>query len=211
MVVPDEINVSYLKKLKKIIEKHSKKNKFILVIGGGHIARKYQKAGKMLNLTQADLDWIGIHTTWLNANFVRILFKDSAHKTIVQDPTKKIKFKKILFAGGWKPGCSTDYDAVLLAKTYHAQSLINITNVPYLHDKNPKLYKNTKIIKQTNWTEFRTIVGNKWSPGLNAPFDPIAAQLAQKLKLRLVLIGPDLKNTDSLLKNKKFKGTLIED
>lgn len=210
MVVPNEINVSYLKKLKKIIEKHSKKNKFILVIGGGHTARKYQKALKeIIGNNQEALDWIGIAATHLNAFLASIIFQNQSHSNIVQNPNKKINFKKILFAGGWKPGCSTDYDAVLLAKTYQAQSLINITNVYYLHDKNPTLFKNTKIIKQTNWTEFRKIVGNKWSPGLNAPFDPIAAKLAQKLKLTLYLIGPDLKNLDNLLKNDKFKGSVI--
>ncbi len=212
MVVPDQINVSYLKKLKQLILKHSKKHKFIITVGGGKTCRNYQKAARSINkkITQKDLDWIGIYTTWFNADFVRTLFKDLAHHTIVQNPTKKIKFKKILFAGGWKPGCSTDYDAVLLAKTYQAKSLINITNVSYLHNKNPKKYKNTKIIKQATWKEFRKIVGNKWSPGLNAPFDPIAAKLAQKLKLKLYLVGPSLKNLDNLLKNKKFKGSTIE-
>lgn len=208
MVVPDEINISYLKKLKKIIKKHSKKNKFILVIGGGYTARKYQKAAKKLGLNQTALDWIGIHATWLNADFVRTFFQ--INQKIVDNPTKKIKFKKILFAGGWKPGCSTDYDAVLLAKTYQAKSLINITNVSYLHNKNPKKYKNTKIIKQATWQELRKIIGSKWSPGLNTPFDPVAAKLAQKLKLKLYLIGPDLKNLDNLLRNKKFQGSTIE-
>ena len=31
-------------------------------------------------------------------------------------------------AAGWKPGCSTDYDAVLLAKAYGAKKLVNLTN-----------------------------------------------------------------------------------
>lgn len=208
IVVPDQINVNYLKKLKQIIKKHSKKNKFIIVIGGGHTARKYQKAGRKLGFNQTDLDWVGIHTTWLNADFVRNVFQ--VKQSIVQNPTKKIKFKKILFAGGWKPGCSTDFDAVMLAKTYGAQTVVNITNISYLHDKNPSLYKKTKTIKQTDWKTLRKIIGNKWSPGLNVPFDPVAAQLAQKLKLKLVLVGSDLNNLDNLLKDKKFKGSIVE-
>ncbi|MFC1801789.1 UMP kinase [Nanoarchaeota archaeon] len=209
MIVPKEINVSYLKNLKNLILKHSKKNKFIIVVGGGSTARKYQKAGRELGLNSTDLDWVGIHTTWLNANFVRTVFQ--VKQGIVQNPTKKTNFKKILFAGGWKPGCSTDYDAVLLAKTYQAQTVINITNVPYLHNKNPKVYKNTKIIKQTDWKTLRKIIGNKWSPGLNTPFDPIAAKLAQKLKLKLYLVGSDIKNLDNLLQGEKFKGSIVQD
>lgn len=207
ILFPEKINTKFLKQIKNIIVKHSKKYKFVLVIGGGKTARKYQKAAKQLGLNQTELDWIGIRITWLNADFIRTFFK--VKPAIVQNPTKKTKFKNILIGAGWKPGCSTDYDAVLLAKTYQAKTVINMTNLDYLHNKDPAKHKNTKIIKQTDWKTFRKIVGPKWSPGLHAPFDPKATQLAQKLKLKLILIGPSPKNLDNLLKNKKFKGSVV--
>jgi len=211
ILVPDKINTQFLKQFRKLILKHSKKNRFVLVIGGGKTARNYQGAiKKVAHLPPEDLDWIGIHSTRLNAHLLRTIFKNIAYQRIIKDPTEKVKFKRLLIGAGWKPGCSTDYDAVLLAKTYKADTVINLTNVEYLHDKNPSIYKKTKTIKQTNWKTLRKIIGSKWSPGLHAPFDPIAAKLAQKLKLKLLLIGPNLKNLDNLLNNKKFKGSIVE-
>jgi len=211
VVVPDDIDTNFLKNFKKLIIKNLKRYKFIIITGGGKTCRKYQKAANSVTkLKIEDLDWLGIHVTWLNADLVRTIFKDVAYKCFIIDPTKKVKFDKVLIAGGWKPGWSTDYDAVLLAKIYRTKTIINMTNINYLHNKNPKKYKNTKIIKKTDWKGFRKIVGNKWVPGLNAPFDPIAAKLAQKLKLKLVLIGNNLKNFDNFLKRKKFKGSIVK-
>jgi len=212
ILVPDKINVNFLKRFRKLILKHSQKNKFIIITGGGKTCRRYQKAARSVTkVIDEDLDWIGIHSTRLNAHLLRTVFRNIACPKIVKDPTKKIVFKKLLIGAGWKPGCSTDYDAVVLAKTYGVKTVINITNVDYLHDKNPAIYKKTKIIKEANWKTMRIIVGSKWTPGLNSPFDPEAVKLAQKLKLKLVLIGPDLKNLDNLLHNKKFKGSVVED
>ena len=47
-------------------------------------------------------------------------------------------------------------------------------------------------------------------PGMNAPFDPIAAKEGQKLKLKLVLLGKNLNNFKKFLDNKKFKGSVVE-
>ena len=79
-----------------------------------------------------------------------------------------------------------------------------------LHDKDPRIYKNAKKIEKTDWKGLRKIVGNKWIPGMNVPFDPIAAKEAQKLKLKLVLVGKDLNNFKKFLDNKKFKGSVVE-
>ena len=40
-IIPKDVNVKYLKKFKDIIKKHTKKYKFVIVCGGGSIARKY--------------------------------------------------------------------------------------------------------------------------------------------------------------------------
>ena len=126
------------------------------------------------------------------------------------DPTERINSKKrVLVAGGWKPGFSTDYDSVIVAKKVKADAIINITNVDYVYNKNPKL-KGAKPIKETTWKALRKIVGNKWSPGLNMPFDPIASREAEKSKLKVIVTGKSISNLRRILENKTFKGTLIK-
>lgn len=210
VIVPDDIDSDFLKDLKKLIKNNSKKYKFILVTGGGKTARRYQEAAKKFNISNTELDWLGIQSTWLNAELVRRILGNLAYKDIVTNPNNKVNFNNILIAGGWKPGWSTDYDAVILAKNHKAKTVINMTNVEYLHDKDPRKYKDAKKIEKIDWNGFRKIVGDKWVPGLNVPFDPIAAKLAQKLRLKLVLVGKNIKNFDNFLKGKKFKGSVVE-
>ena len=53
-------------------------------------------------------------------------------------------------------------------------------------------------------------VGDKWIPGMNLPFDPIAAKLAAEIKLKVIILdGKNLKNMKNVLEKKKFIGTII--
>ena len=214
LIVPEDIDVTWIKEFKFMIERYIARGyRFILISGGGRTARKYQNAAKEINnLTGEDLDWLGIHSTRLNAHLIRTIFRELAHPKIIKDPTQKINFKeKVLVAAGWKPGFSTDLDAVLLAKNFKVNKIINLSNIDYAYDKDPKKFNDAKIIKEINWRGFRKIVGNKWDPGLNAPFDPIASREAEKLKLEVAIMnGKNIENIENYLNNKKFIGTIIK-
>lgn len=215
IIIPKQgFDISFLKKFKSLILEQVKKGeKFILVIGGGGTCRQYQQtAAKVTSLTKEDLDMIGIETTKLNAHFVRFLFKEYAHKDIILNPSKRLISKKpILVAAGWKPGHSTDTDAVLLAKTYGAKHILNLSNIEYVYDKDPNIYKDAKKIERIDWARFRKeIVGNSWEPGRNVPFDPTASKMSQNLGLTVsILEGTNLKELKKALQGKTFKGTHI--
>lgn len=208
VLVQDKINIKILKELRRIVLKTKKR--FIIVPGGGKVARNYINAVKEFKKNAEDLDWIGIHTTRLNAQLLRIVFSDVAAKIIVKNPTKRVPFKKVLIGAGWKPGASTDYDAVLLAMTYGAKTVINITNVEQLYDKNPLIYKNAKPIKRIDWNGFMKIIPKKFISGANVPFDIVAAKEAKKLGIKVVMLGPNLKNLEKFLAGKPFLGSVIE-
>lgn len=212
IVVPEKINIDFLKKFKSLILKHLATKRFFIIIGGGKTAREYQNAALEVSaVDNEDRDWLGIHATRLNAHLLRTIFKKHAYKRVLKNPTKKPNFKEdILIAAGWKPGFSTDYDAVMIAKNYRAKTIINITNAGFVFDKDPRKFTDAKKLAQTDWKAFRKLVGNKWSPGLNMPFDPVASKLAEKLKLKVIIAGADLDNLENVLDGKKFKGTIIE-
>ena len=68
-------------------------------------------------MSSSELDWLGIYSTRFNAEFMKILFSDLAEEEIILDPTLPITLDKpMVFGGGWKPGWSTDYVSVMLAK-----------------------------------------------------------------------------------------------
>ncbi len=215
LVVPNGgIDHEFLKGLRTLIKKHIKRNwRFVIVVGGGGTARHYQTAARKVGkLTRDDLDWLGIHSTRLNGHLLRTIFRDIAHPAILKNPTSLLKSWKqpVLIAAGWKPGWSTDYVATRIAKRLKAEVVINLSNIDYLYNKDPNKYKNAEKICEISWKNFRKLVGSKWVPGMNAPFDPVASRLADQSGIQVLLLnGKNLKNLDGLLKGEKFKGTVI--
>jgi uridylate kinase len=211
VIVPDKTDVKFLKDFKKTIEKFIKKKyRFAIYCGGGKLARNFQKAAAGYKFSNKELDWLGIYATRINANFMKKLFGDAAEDFVVTNPTSKIMFnKKILIAAGWKPGWSTDYDAVLLAKNLKVKTIVNMSNIGYVYDKDPRKFRGAKKIKDISWREYRKISGSKWRAGLNMPFDPIAAKEAEKSGLKVMIIGKKLGNFENLLDGRKFEGTVI--
>jgi uridylate kinase len=205
------VNVEFLKQFRDLIMKYVKKeNKFIIIIGGGKNARAYQDfAQDLAHISKENLDWIGIMATRLNAELLRVIF-DVKHN-VIYNPTEKIDFGSdtVLIGAGWKPGWSTDFDAVKLAINTGAKFVVNVSNTKYVYDKDPRKFKDAKPIKETTWKEFRKIVGEEWKPGLNAPFDPIAAKEAESGKISVFCVSEDLVNLNDVFSGKEFIGTKI--
>lgn len=215
LIVPKTgFDIEFLKNFRQLIlDEVSNGYKFILVIGGGATCRSYQAAAKAVKeFTHEELDWLGIYTTHYNAEFVRMLFGDLAYEEVVRDPTKKIKTDKpIVLAGGWKPGCSTDRDAVLLAKNFGAKEIINLSNFDYVYTSDPKQYSDAKPYENLTWAKMKKIVGDIWTPGANVPFDPLATKEAEDLKLKVVFVlGTALNEVKKAIRGEKIAGTIVE-
>ena len=213
LIFPDNLDREFLSNFKKTIEKYIKKNyKFVIICGGGRLARNFQDvASKARKLSNKELDWLGIYATKINAFLLKSIFNEYAENEIVSNPNQKIKFrKKIVIASGWLPGWSTDYDAVLLAKNIGAKEVINMSNIDYVYDKDPSKYKNARKIEKLNWQNYRKLIGAKWKAGMNVPFDPVASKEAEKSDIKVYVVGKNLRNLENLLNGKKFKGTIIK-
>ncbi len=215
MIVPEKIDIEFLKSFKKLILEFSKQgNKIAIICGGGRICRIYQEAAKEVTCSKIDsfdLDMIGIKSTKLNAELVRSVFGKEAYEKVLDDPEDKIKTdKKIIIGAGYLPGHSTDTDAVLLAKNIGADTIINLTNIDYVFDKDPRTHKDARPMEKLSWKDYLAIIGEEWIPGRSTPFDPVAAKEAMKLKKKVIIInGSDLANLKKCMEGNKFKGTVI--
>ena len=214
LVVPEEIQVDFLRAFQKLIEQQLRRGqRFILIIGGGRTARRYQQAARAITkLTAEDLDWLGIHATRLNAHLLRTMFRKHAYPQIITD-RKKIHpniRSKIIVAAGFKPGSSTDYDAVLLAKAYKAKTILNLSNVDWVYSADPRTHKHAKPIRSMTWQTLVKLVGTRWDPGAHVPFDPVASKWAARWGMRVIITrGNDLTNLRKIFFGKKAKGTII--
>jgi len=204
----------FLNNFKKMILAFTKKGKrFIIICGGGATCRNYQAAARSVGVaSNKEMDLLGIQATRFNAFFVKTIFGKLAHPEITKAPEQKYNWKgKILIGAGWDPGWSSDYDAVALAKTYGAKTVINLSNIEYVYDSDPRQNPKAKKLVNISWKNFRKIVGNKWIPGANLPFDPIASRLADKNKIKVIVMnGNNLPEVKKAIEGKKFIGTMIK-
>ncbi len=215
IAAPAHIDIPFLRSFRRLILSFVQRGcRFIICCGGGNSARTYQEAAKKANpkISDKDLDWVGTMATRVNAEIVRAIFSSHAYGHVACDPRKRIATeKRIIIAAGWRPGRSTDYDAAYLAKTYRAKSVLNLSNVSFVYDKDPKKHRGARSLRSLTWPEYRRISGSRWKPGANLPFDPIAAKLAQKQKITVHVLGRSLKNLQRHLSGKSFTGTTIQD
>lgn len=217
LVVPNGgIDTEFLVNFNRFIRQQvsSKKRRFFITVGGGYTTRHYQEAARIVRgqkIEDMDLDWLGIHATRLNAQLIRTIFRDIADPRVIKHYEIILKINQpVAVAAGWKPGWSTDYCAVTLCLDYGIKSVINMTNVDQVYDKDPRKNADAKPIANFSWREYREVAGNKWTPGMNLPFDPIAAKLAQELGITVkILNGKNLENLTRALDAKPFVGTTI--
>ena len=213
-IIPNDVNLNYLKQFKKIILKHSKNYKFIIVCGGGSIARKYINALKIQKINEKLQSLAGISATRMNARFMNYFFNidpkygiPHTHKTL----KKYVAKQDIIFCGAleYKPKQTSDSTASEIAKEFKAD-FINITDIKGLYNKNPKKFKNAKFIPYISWEEFDKLANkNKFKPGQHFVLDQTASRTIKKNKITTYITGQNLKELDNLLSNRKFNGTII--
>ncbi|MDR2803163.1 MAG: UMP kinase [Treponema sp.] len=222
IVAPNKVDELYLQKFVRLIEellREDDERQFIFVVGGGGPARAWQSAyrgvSEALGRTADDnqADWIGIMATRLNAQLVKALFGAYCVEDVVTDPSagESASFAgRILLAAGWKPGFSSDNDAVLLAKRFGAKTVINLSNIEAVYTADPKIDPSAKPISGISWKDFRLLTGDVWTPGKNVPFDPVASRNAEEAGIEVICAaGHDLDNLRKIICGNSYTGTLI--
>ena len=203
IVVPDEIDTAFLHSFRSLLLREVKKGRrFVLIVGGGKTARRYQSAIHAFpNVTKQDEDELGIATIYSNAHLLHLVFKGYERSVIINPDLSS-----------WKSGASSDFRSVKIAKKYKAKTLINLTNTDGVYERDPRKYKEAKRFDTLSWKSFRALLPKKWRPGLSLPFDPIAAREAERIGLEVfILNGKKIKEFEKAIAGKSFLGTTIKD
>ncbi len=215
LIVPDAIDTTFLTNLKDLITQTATSGRrFIIIAGGGKTARRYQDAaGAVTTLTRDDLDWLGIHSTHLNGHLLRTIFRDIAYEIMIKNPDDVLDVPeqhKVIIAAGYRPGCSTDLRAVQIAEKLGAKTVINLSNTDYIYTDNPHTNPDAVKIEDITWADFRKLIPDEWEPGLSAPFDPVAAKVAERDNIEVAqLNGLKLECLHDYLAGQPFVGTRI--
>lgn len=215
LIVPDQIDVTFLASLKLLIEEEiALGRRFVIIAGGGKTARRYQEAVRAVSeLAPEDIDWIGIHATRLNGHLLRTTFRSVAHPTMITNPDEVLDVPRetpLIIAAGYRPGASTDLRAVQIAKLRGATKLVNLSNIDYVYTGDPKRDPTATPIPDISWPAFRQMIPKDWDPGLSSPFDPVAARTAEAYQLEVAIInGGNLDELRKYLRSESFQGTKI--
>lgn len=214
LIIPDSVDTGFLKKFRKIIRKYTSKYKFVIVCGGGSIARKYITSLKSVGINKELQSMAGISTTRANARFMAHFFGQELHQGVPHSKRQVFKLLKkqdVVFCGAleYQPDQTTDATGVDIAE-YFGSFFINLTNVKGLYTKNPKKFKSAKFIPKISWKEFNKMARkSKFQPGQHFVLDQSAAKMILEDKTPTYIVG-SLKQLENILKNKKFIGTVVE-
>lgn len=197
LIVPEEIDTEFISGFAKVLREFPNFH-FVIAPGGGKTARKYGTALSVLGDENSDdLDWLGIYAIRLNSLLLSFVLKDFQNVTVIKNPDAK-------------PGQTSDTHAVAYAKENGAKTIINLSNIDYVYNKNPKEFNDARPLKDISWAEFRKILGNEWVANTSWPFDPRASEVAEGLKLKVVFMnGKPIDNFKNYLAGKNFTGTTI--
>ncbi len=215
LIVPDQIDTHFLSAFRQLIsEKAEAGLRFAIIAGGGKTARRYIEAANAVTpLSAQDSDWIGIHSTRLNGHLLRTILRDIAHPTMITNPDEVLDVPHdvpVIVAAGYRPGASTDLRAVQIAKRSGATKLVNLSNIDYVYDADPRVNPDARRIEKISWADFRTLIPAEWDPGLSSPFDPVAAKEAEALGLEVAIMnGKNLGEFSNYLAGAPFTGTII--
>lgn len=201
LVVPDDIDLEFLGKLKAfILEEVENGMQFVIVVGGGSTARKYQNAVRELsNVETSEIDEIGITAIKLNVHMMKLMFAGVEEVEINPGIEE------------WEPGRSSDYGTVRVAKKYGAKKMINLTNIDFIYDvEKTKETGETQNLTDVTWDYFIKMLPREWTPGANVPFDPRASEFARDINLEVASInGQNLEELKNYIHGRDFRGTRI--
>jgi uridylate kinase len=216
IIAPRGVDIPFLKGFTSLVESHlavDPARKLIIVCGGGSLARDYMTALREVapGAKPEDLDWVGIAATRMNGELLRRALRAWCVEDLVMDPTAVSVFAgRVLLAAGWKPGFSSDNDAVILAQRFSAHRVVNLTNIAKVYSDDPRTNPQARPLDRLTWKEMLAIVGGEWTPGKNTPFDPTAARAAAQSHIRVIFAeGRDLSNLSHVLAGEGFVGTVI--
>ena len=215
LIVPDKVDFEFLDKFKDILRKYYRTHKFVIICGGGSIARKYIEALKKEWKSKRQLSEAGIRATRMNALFMIQFFGKEANDKLplnMKEIKSNLNKNSVVICGALRFTKNSTSDTTT-AKIAHflKTDFINITNVKGLYTKDPNKFKDAKFIPNISWKEFEKMaLKSKYSQGQDFVLDQQAAILIKKHKISTYIIGKNLNNLEKILKNKKFEGTKIE-
>ncbi len=210
IVYGDIIDSNYISSFRKFLEEQSKNTKIFLVVGGGKIARDYISIASKLGMDEFSQDRIGIMASRINASLFIGNYSYPKIAESVEEAVIASKSYPVVLMGGTEPGHTTDAVSLLIAERVGEKRVINMTSVGGVYNKDPRKYKDAKIIRRMSYRDAQEMFLNRdMNAGLNLPFDLISIKIAERSRIEICIIGEGIEDLKRAMLNGECQGTVI--
>jgi len=179
----------YVKLFKELLGQYH----FVVVTGGGPIARYYIKAAREMGVPESLCDHLGILASRLNA---RLLVDGLGEYAFPEVPTTIDELKhyfasgKIVAMGGLTPGHSTNAVAAIAAETIQADQFINATDVDGVYTADPSKDPNAKKLDEVTIDRLTQILSKgDITAGAYDLMDPLALRIIARSKIPTIIVN----------------------
>ncbi|MFX1380031.1 MAG: UMP kinase [Promethearchaeota archaeon] len=196
----------------QILKKNKHSGIYVIICGGGIIAREYINVARSFDANEALCDTFGIDLSRINSKVLIASLKNFAYPLVpksIEELSMALLFKKIVVMGGLQPGQSTTSVAVEVAEFTNAQELVILTDVEGIYDKDPKKFKDAKLLKSLNYDELYEIIINssgdkQAAAGEYRIFDAVSLQILKRSNIKVIVMsGKDLKEFEKYWKGEE--------
>lgn len=214
LILQEPMAMRFLEQFRAALRRFYHRYQFIVVCGGGSVARQYMQALKAVHRSVYEQSLAGIHATRTNAQFLMQFFGKEANDTPVLNMRKvrdNLRNNKVVICGALRyiPDSTSDSTAARLA-AYFQSEFVNMTNIAGLYTADPHTHPDAKLVREISWEAFEQLALKKpYAPGQHFVLDQKAAVLIRSYRIPTFIIGPDVQQFANILEGKSFKGTRI--
>jgi len=206
------LNYQKINEFCNIIKRNKEYDSIVVVCGGGTIARQYIKAIREFTENEVLCDLIGIDISHINSRLIIAGMKGLAYPQVpksFEELSIAINTHKTVVMGGLQPGQSTTSVAITVAEYLKAEKLVILTDVDGIHDKDPNLYKDAKLIEKISYDSLQKLilessVDTQASAGEYRIFDAVSLQILKRSRINVLLMsGKKLNQFNKFWNNEK--------
>ncbi|MHA1710654.1 MAG: UMP kinase [Candidatus Freyarchaeota archaeon] len=193
----------------------AKGHEFVVVVGGGSVARDFIELAEELGLSEPEKDEVAILVSRIFARLLARKLGDLSHEevpTSVEAAAEALESGKIVMMGGLRPGMTTDAVAALVAEAIEADLLVKATNQDGIYDRDPKKHPDAKKIDRLSFRNlFQLFEEDRHRAGIHQILDPEAVRILQQRKTKTVVVNGFHPENVALAMEGKRVGTLIQE
>ena len=214
IIIKGDEDRTYIGQLVKALRSFPRDTRFVIVTGGGRLAREYIGTARELGADETTLDELGIEATRLNAwLLISALASDCNNDPFrtIEEALELSSIHRFVVGGGTHPGHTTDAVSAMIAERWRADMFVNMTAVPGAHTSDPKKDPKARRIPKMSSSKLLELVSSEMmGAGSHSVMDPLAAKVISRSSIRTFIIdGRDLVSLKNVLKGERFEGTTV--